>query len=113
MSEPVVEYRYKVAGKLYRGTRIWFRHSVTAGAIRVGDREFQADEVVERYPVGAEVVVYFNAADPEDAVLELHVGASSSFLSYTSIAVAVMGLLLVLLSVFRRSEKKTDPLTAL
>ena len=112
MSEPVVEYRYEVDDKLYRGTRIWFRHSVTAEAIRVGDREFQADEVVERYPIGAEVAVYFNAEDPEDAVLELHVGASSRFLSYVSIVVAGMGLLLVLLSVSSRSKKKTDPVTA-
>ena len=62
---PVVGYQYQVNGQTYTG-----------GTIRAGEQYFnfrvwgEARKVVERYPVGAQVMVYYNPANPAESALE-------------------------------------------
>jgi len=62
---PVVVYRYEVDGKPYQGQ-----------TIRAGEQFFnvriigQAQETVNRYPVGAQVMVYYDPANPAESALE-------------------------------------------
>jgi hypothetical protein len=58
---PVVQYSYQVNGQIYQGSRI-------APGMQVGGSG--AGKVVERYPAGAQVMVFYNPQDPSDAVLE-------------------------------------------
>jgi len=58
---PVVHYSYQVGGQAYQGTRI-------APGMEVGGTG--AGKVVERYPIGAQVMVFYDPQNPSDAVLE-------------------------------------------
>lgn len=58
---PLVEYAYKVRNKTHRCRRI------TIGE-KTNDWELEA--ILARYPVGAEVTVYYNPGKPKSAVLE-------------------------------------------
>jgi len=59
---PVVRYTYSLQGKEYTGDRI---------AFGVKNRNPNpASEVVNRYPVDKQVMVYYNPEKPEQAVLE-------------------------------------------
>jgi hypothetical protein len=58
---PVVQYSYQVSGQAYQGTKI-------APGPEVGGTG--AGRVVERYPAGAQVMVFYNPQNPSDAVLE-------------------------------------------
>ena len=62
---PVVVYQYVVNGKSYQSQ-----------TIKAGEQFFsvrvlgQAHETVRRYPPGAQVMVYYNPANPEESALE-------------------------------------------
>jgi hypothetical protein len=58
---PVVRYTYAVQGERYEGNRL------SAGPAWGGTG---AERVLERYPVGARVTVYYDARDPSQALLE-------------------------------------------
>jgi hypothetical protein len=58
---PVVMYAYQVEGKQYQSQRIYFGSAV-GGSAMTG--------VIKKYPVGAQVPVYYNPQNPADAVLE-------------------------------------------
>ena len=58
---PVVQYAYQVGGQLYQGMKI-------APGPEVGGTG--AGKVVERYPAGAQVMVFYNPQNPSEAVLE-------------------------------------------
>ena len=57
-----VAYRYKVQGRDYSSGRITFADFSSSGG--------RAQGIVNRYPDGAPVTVYYNPVDPSDAVLE-------------------------------------------
>lgn len=62
---PVVVYQYQVNGKAYQSQ-----------TIKAGEQFFniriigQAQETVNRYPIGAQVMVYYNPANPLESALE-------------------------------------------
>ena len=62
---PVVVYQYVVNGKSYQSQ-----------TIKAGEQFFnvrvmgQAQETVNRYPIGAQVMVYYNPANPQESALE-------------------------------------------
>ncbi|HUG33810.1 MAG TPA: DUF3592 domain-containing protein [Anaerolineales bacterium] len=62
---PVVGYQYQVHGQTYTG-----------GTIKAGEKYFsvrlygEAQKTIERYPVGAQVMVYYNPANPSESALE-------------------------------------------
>ena len=60
-----IVYEYEVGGQQYQGEQIRVddRHRV----LQVGG---QAYEMVDRYPMGASVTVYYNPDDPAEAGLE-------------------------------------------
>lgn len=58
---PVVHYSYVVNGQPYQGSKI-------APGMEVGGTG--AGKVVARYPVGAQVMVFYNPQNPSEAVLE-------------------------------------------
>ena len=58
---PVVHYSYQVGRQAYQGTKI-------APGPEVGGTG--AGKVVDRYPAGAQVMVFYNPQNPSDAVLE-------------------------------------------
>lgn len=60
---PVVEYSYHVNGQAYTGSRLF----PAAGSLS-GGSIFK--KVMARYPVGAQVDVYYDPQNPEDSVLE-------------------------------------------
>ena len=62
---PVVGYQYQVNGQTYTG-----------GTIKAGEQFFNvrvmgdAQKTIARYPVGAQVMVYYNPANPSESALE-------------------------------------------
>jgi len=60
VNAPVVEYEFKVGGKIYNGSRV--------NAVDNNNRDVQAK--LDRYPAGATVPVYYKPDDPSEAVLE-------------------------------------------
>lgn len=58
---PVVQYTYQVMGQTHQGNRIM------PGLVVGGSG---ANKVVARYPMGAQVTVYYDPDKPSDAVLE-------------------------------------------
>lgn len=58
---PVVQYSYQVAGQTYQSTKL-------APGPEIGGTG--AGKVVGRYPVGAQVMVFYNPQSPSEAVLE-------------------------------------------
>ena len=61
VSYPVVQYSYQVGSQAYHGSKI-------APGVAVGGTG--SGKVVGRYPVGAQVVVFYDPQNPSDAVLE-------------------------------------------
>ncbi len=60
--QPRIEYRYRVAGAVYVGTRLGWDTTVGTQAI--------AQHFVDEYPVGRTVQVHVNPKRPDEAVLE-------------------------------------------
>lgn len=60
-SYPVVQYSYQVAGQTYQSSK-------RAPGMEVGGTG--AGKVIARYPVGAQVMVFYDPQKPSDAVLE-------------------------------------------
>jgi hypothetical protein len=58
---PVVNYSYPVMGQTYQGSKVMPGPDVGG----IGARK-----VVERYPAGAQVMVYYNPDKPSEALLE-------------------------------------------
>jgi hypothetical protein len=58
---PVVQYSYQIGGQAYQSTKL-------APGPEMGGTGME--KVVERYPAGAQVMVFYNPQNPSDAVLE-------------------------------------------
>jgi len=82
-----VTYTYRVDGVHYESSQI--SHSGNPSGIK-----WLASRIVNRYPVGKEVTVYYNPKNPEKAVLELH-----SF-SWIGVLCTIIGTVIVCLSAF-------------
>ena len=62
---PVVVYQYEVHGKTYQS------QTIKAGEQYLNVRVMgQAQATVARYPIGADVTVYYNPANPAESALE-------------------------------------------
>jgi len=81
---PAVEYTYNVAGQEYKGNKITFGFTQGYG------RYAKAQAALARYPLGAQVTVYYDPANPADAVLERKAGGSTVSL--------VLGIIFILVS---------------
>jgi hypothetical protein len=67
---PMIVYEYQVDGKVYRGQRYSFGTQVGTGFTGIASR------VVDRYPEGSAVDVYYNPENPSEAVLKRSAGGS-------------------------------------
>lgn len=72
---PAVEYEYRVGGREYAGDTVWpagyeptRRRYLGASGVAFGGRGFAAT-VVDRFPEGEPVTVYYDPDDPADAFL--------------------------------------------
>jgi hypothetical protein len=99
-----VRYRYQVDGKSLESDRTeWI------GAQK-GLKKGEATDVVARYPVGKQVIVSYNPADPADAVLD--VPTSAWFIQLFG----VIGLVLLVIGIIksrallRRQRKEREAL---
>jgi hypothetical protein len=61
---PKVRYQYLVGGNRYTSDRISFSGG------EGGEKKSEAEAVVDRYPSGQKVIVYYDPNDPQRAVLE-------------------------------------------
>ena len=84
---PVVVYQYSVGGQTYQSDRMRFGMDVGEGLTRLGQR------VVDRYPPGSQVEVFYNPDDPTEAVLERNARTPNRIL--TCVVIAIVGLVLV------------------
>jgi hypothetical protein len=84
---PQVIYEYTVNGQKYMGNHINFGSPIGYGFAGMAER------IIVKYPIGGMVQVYYNPADPSQAVLERSGGASSKIL------LGVAALIIVILAV--------------
>jgi hypothetical protein len=69
---PFVEYDYFAGGQSYRSDKIAF------GARRTYNSQSEAASILSKYPEGGQVQVYYNPANPSEAVLERKPAAGRS-----------------------------------
>lgn len=81
---PAVKFTYRVAQQEYTGNKITF------GFIQGHGNYKKAQAVLAHYPLGAQVNVYYDPANPADAVLERKAGGSTISL--------VLGIIFILIS---------------
>ncbi len=81
-----VLYEYEAEGEQRVGDRVEF------GEVATGDPA-DAQSVLDRYPVGAEIAVFVNPEDPLDSVLEPGISASTFFLPVFGCVFAFVGAL--------------------
>jgi hypothetical protein len=66
-----VSYEYQALGQPHTGTRISF------GFAKSYNSRHQAENELARYPLGAQVAVYYNPSNPAEVVLERKAGGST------------------------------------
>ncbi len=82
---PEVEYAYESLGTEYTGDRITF-----GGSTGYSQRN-KTEEVLAKYPIGANVTVYYDPHAPEKAVLERKMGTGGNLF-------LILGILFLLVS---------------
>ena len=78
---PTVEYTYRVSGETLYGRRL------SAGAVKGYKSKAEAGALVAAYPVHSQVTVYYNSANPREAVLT---HGSSGFKTGLSIGIVCL-----------------------
>ncbi len=79
-----VVYDYTVHGTQYTGSRVAFGLISTSSTSR-------ARRILNRYPRGKEVVVYYDSSDPEESVLEPGIHGATWFLPGIGLLFTVVG----------------------
>ena len=98
---PKVAYRYQIQGRPYTGSRIEF------GGERGGDQKW-AQKIVNKYPAGKKVDVYYNPQDLQYAILEAGFTWSSLLIFLSGILFFAIGVLC--LKIYMRSRRKAKNL---
>ena len=80
---PNVKYTYQAIGQEYEGTKFGFGFQQSYGS------SGKAQAALARFPVGAQVTVYYNPNNPAEAVLERKAGGSTLSLVLGIIFLAV------------------------
>ena len=75
--EPVISYSYRVDGESYTGDRIDLSLSLSFST------PGEAQAVLDRYPIGSRVQVYYEPGNPDNAALETGM-ALSTFIPFCS-----------------------------
>lgn len=82
--EALIRYQYNVAGQEHQGMRRTFSDVRTSSRSRT-------EKILERYPAGSSVTVYYDPGDPSASVLEPGVGLMSYILLLLVLAFLVFG----------------------
>lgn len=96
---PNVSYTYQVGGNTYYGDKLTF------GFQQSFSSEAKAQAALQRFPVGGNVTVYYNPANPNEAVLERSAGGFGVSLVIgivfvlIALCTACVGLLALVLSI--------------
>ncbi len=80
-----VKYEYEVNGQLYVGDR------VNIGPMQKSVNPRKSQEILARYPVGGNVTVYYNPANPQEAVLEREAAGANVAMILGIIFVVIFG----------------------
>lgn len=86
---PMIVYEYQVDGKVYRGNRYAFGSQIGTGFTGIASR------VVDQYPEGSTVDVYYNPDNPAEAVLKRSAGGSWGNLLMAGVLIAAAVIVLV------------------
>lgn len=92
---PVVEYEYTVNGQRYQTTRVRFGTQVGWG------RPERAQNAVDQHPAGSMVQVFYDPADPAEAVLEQASSSASQWLGCIIIGIIAI---VVMVAIFTLVE---------
>ncbi|HSN93750.1 MAG TPA: DUF3592 domain-containing protein [Anaerolineaceae bacterium] len=87
---PHIEYEYQVSGQNYCNKQVVF------GGFSGTSSKKPAEKVVYKYPLNDSVSVYYNPANPNEAVLEQNVGSGAKGALIGGIILIVVSLLMVL-----------------
>jgi hypothetical protein len=82
---PKVVYEYVVDDRVYSGTQL------RIGFERSYDRRQKANEAMTAYPVGAEVTVYYNPANPAEAALNLDLNGFNNVALIVGVVLLALG----------------------
>lgn len=96
----VVEYTYEVDGEPLTCDAVDFLNPYYC------DRS-EAEAIIARFPEGSQVPAYYDPVAPDAAVLELESGRSLTVLIMSS-ATAILGAVMILLSLYRRRSLAKD-----
>jgi hypothetical protein len=84
-----MKYSYVVEGVSFEGARVDY------GMESRSSKRTRADEIVALYPVGEEVLVYYDPSDPSEAVLEPGVGADAFLFPLIGVLFTLIGLVML------------------
>jgi len=84
-----MKYSYLVEGVSFEGSRVDY------GMESRSSKQTRADEIVALYPVGEEVLVYYDPSDPSEAVLEPGVGAGAFIFPLIGVLFTMIGLVML------------------
>jgi hypothetical protein len=93
---PKVRYQYSVGGKSYTGDRINFSGG------EGGEKKSKSQAVVDRYPSGQKVIVYYDPKHPDKAVLERGI-IWKTFMPFIA-GLAFLAVAMVCLKAFQRDR---------
>jgi hypothetical protein len=68
---PIVDYSYSMNGQAYHSNNLWF------GGGESSTNRSESQDIIDRYPVGKQVMVHYDPQDPSQGVLEPGVFAST------------------------------------
>jgi Protein of unknown function (DUF3592) len=86
-----VSYAYQVGGRDYRSTRLYVGRPVFGGSPKF------AQDITTKYPSGASVPVFYNPANPAEAMLEPLNFANAKLALMVAVGFGGLGLLAMLL----------------
>jgi hypothetical protein len=86
-----VKYAYQVAGRDYRSTRLYVGRPVLTGSPKI------AQDIIAKYRPGTKVSVFYNPANPAEAMLEPLNFANAKVALIAAIGFGGLGLLALLL----------------
>jgi hypothetical protein len=95
-----LKYSYSVEGASFEGERVDF------GMESSSSNRSGADERVARYPVGEEVLVYYDPIDPSEAVLEPGVAGSTIAFPLIGAVLALIGLVMLFFLFRAKTEEE-------
>lgn len=84
---PSISYKYRCQGKSYTSSRIGASKTISTN-------KDSSQKVLDKYPVGKEVVAYVNPKKPRDACLE-PIGNEANFMYLASIGFPVIAIIVI------------------